>query len=73
MRRGAGTVRSRMSGKPVQMIGLVIGETQGSRESTQHLLGRLGAAGLFQPAVLVDRHPRKLRYFFTPQARGPTA
>ena len=60
----------RLAGQAEQVVALVQAEPQPARERREHLLGRLRAALLLEPRVVVGRHVREQRHLLAAQALG---
>jgi len=67
-----GTLRGPMSAQQEQVVPLVEGESQPTRDGSKHLLGRLGASAAFQPREVVGGHITQLGDLLTAQpVRAP--
>src|SRR3989454_12626811 len=68
----AGARRGLVSGKPEEVIALVMREAQRQRDRVDRLLGRAGAAALLESRVEVGGDVREGGDLFPPQTRGPS-
>lgn len=67
------TVRGAVAAQPIQIVALILAETQGPGERRQDLQARLRSPPLLEARVVVGRHGRELRDLFAPQTDGATA
>src|SRR6267378_5598934 len=68
----AGARRGLVSGKPEEVIALVVREAQRQRDRVDRLRGRAGAAALLESRVEIGGDVREAGDLFPPQTRGPS-
>ena len=66
-------VPGRVPGEPVQVVALVVGQPQRSRERSHDLRRGMCAAGLLETCVVIHRDARLLGHVIAPQSGGARA